>query len=906
MFKINIDGKDYNFHSSSNLLQVCLTLGFNIPYFCWHPKLGSVGACRQCAVKKYQDKNDVSGRIVMSCMTPIEENSIITINDIESKNFRKNIIELLMLNHPHDCPICEEGGNCHLQDMTVMTQHAHRRYRFEKKTYKSQYLGFFISHEMNRCISCYRCVRYYKDYADGKDFDVYGSNQNIFFGRFQDGELESEYSGNLIEVCPTGVFTDKTHSKNYTRKWDLQNAPSVCSHCSIGCNITVGERYNKIRRIENRYHEDINNYFLCDLGRFSYGYSNSKDRLNHCYIKNKNIYQKIDLNIAIKKFVKILRNSSVIIGIGSPRASIETNFMLKTLVGEKNFSTGMIDIDHKCTSLIFKILKKNTIKIPSLKEVEDYDVIFILGEDVTQTSSRLGLSIRQALKNIPKKILKRNNIHNWHALAIKNLSYSNKNFLFITNIYKTKLEDLSNFSYEAHAQDQAYFAFCISENLKDNFSYSDTLPDYLREKSRYITNILLQAKKVLIISGSHSRNLDLIKSSYNIASNLKKIGSQVGLIFLTPYSNSMGTSIINGRSVNNVLNKVKNKKNSTLIIVENDLFCAFSKSDLKKTLKNINNIIVIDHQKTKIFNYSNIFFPAANFFESSGTLINYELRAQRFFQVYNTNFYDNKINILPSWKILNLLNKKRDSKNNFFNNLDEIINACIQNISFLKNIKEAAPDSSFKIIGQKIPRSANRSSGRTALRADIDVHEISQIQDNDTMFAFSMEGSGIYKKYTSFIPFIWSPEWNSSQGIHKFQKEVSGSLLSGNTGKFLLHNKLNNKYMSFSKVPIRLNKTNNLVIVPYYLLFGSEEISQYSSVIQKKMISPYLIINTKDAQRLKISNKNKVSFTYLSDTYTFYTRFSDSLALGYVALPIGQSRIPISLIGKEIQDLKEV
>lgn len=906
MFRINIDGKNYNVSASDNLLQACLTLGFNIPYFCWHPKLGSIGACRQCAVKKYQDQKDISGRIIMSCMTPVEENSIITINDNESKNFRKNIIELLMLNHPHDCPVCEEGGNCHLQDMTVMNQHFSRRYKFNKRKYKSQYLGFFISHEMNRCISCYRCVRYYKDYADGKDFDVYGANKNIFFGRFENGELESEYSGNLIEVCPTGVFTDKTHSENYTRKWDLQNAPSICVHCSIGCNIIAGERYNEIRRIENRYHKHINNYFLCDLGRFSYGYSNSKNRLKYCCIKNENVYQKVSLNTAIKKVINIFRSSSNVFGIGSARASVETNFMLKKIVGENNFSSGMIDIDYKCVSLILKILKKNTIKIPSLKEVEDYDVIFILGEDITQTSSRLALSIRQALKKVNKKILKNNHINNWHALAIKNLSNINNNFLFITNIYKTKLEDISNFSYEANAQDQAYFAFCISKNLENNFLYTNTLTDYLKEKSIYITNILLQAKKVLIISGSHSRNLDLIKFSYKIASNLKKIGTKkVGLIFLTPNANSMGVSIIDGQPLNYILNRSQ-KKNSTLIIVENDLFYALSQSNLKKKLKNIKNIIMIDHQKTKIFDYAHIFFPAANIFESSGTLINYELRAQRFFQVYKTNFYDKKINILPSWKFLDLIDKKMNFRTHTSNNLDNIIDLCAKKISFLKNIKDSAPNASFKVFGQKIPRSSNRSSGRTSLRADIDVNEIAQMKDHDTMFSFSMEGSAIYKKYTSFIPFVWSPGWNSSQGIHKFQKEVSGSLLSGNTGRFLLNSKLNDENINFSTIPEKFVKTNNLVIVPYYLLFGSEELSQYSKVIQKKMINPYLIINQIDAQRFNILDECKVSFTYLSDNYTFFARFSNNLAVGHIALPIGQFNTPISLIGKEIQDLKEV
>ena len=139
-----------------------------------------------------------------------------------------------MINHPHDCPVCDEGGECHLQDMTVMTGHNYRRYKFRKKTYRNQYLGPFVNHEMNRCIQCYRCVRFYRDYAGGKDFDVFGSQNRIYFGRYQDGPLESVFSGNLVEVCPTGVFTDKTLKKHYTRKWDLQSAPSICSFCGVG------------------------------------------------------------------------------------------------------------------------------------------------------------------------------------------------------------------------------------------------------------------------------------------------------------------------------------------------------------------------------------------------------------------------------------------------------------------------------------------------------------------------------------------------------------------------------------------------------------------------------------------------------------------------------------------------
>ena len=138
---IHVDGKQYEVDGADNLLHACLSLGLDIPYFCWHPALGSVGACRQCAVKQYANADDKRGRLVMSCMTPSTDNSWISIEDEEAKAFRKSVVEWLMINHPHDCPVCEEGGHCHLQDMTVMAGQVTRRYRFNKRTHKNQDLG---------------------------------------------------------------------------------------------------------------------------------------------------------------------------------------------------------------------------------------------------------------------------------------------------------------------------------------------------------------------------------------------------------------------------------------------------------------------------------------------------------------------------------------------------------------------------------------------------------------------------------------------------------------------------------------------------------------------------------------------------------------------------------------------
>lgn len=203
MAVVNIDGRDYELTAGDNLLQAVLSEALELPYFCWHPAMGSVGSCRLCAVIEYADENDERGRLQMACMMPVRDGMRVSLSADFASNFREQVIEWLMENHPHDCPVCEEGGECHLQDMTVMTGHSMREYRGQKRTWENQDLGPFIGHEMNRCITCYRCVRYYRDYAGGKDLDAFGSRARMYFGREEEGTLESEFAGNLVEVCPT-------------------------------------------------------------------------------------------------------------------------------------------------------------------------------------------------------------------------------------------------------------------------------------------------------------------------------------------------------------------------------------------------------------------------------------------------------------------------------------------------------------------------------------------------------------------------------------------------------------------------------------------------------------------------------------------------------------------------------
>ncbi|RTY56806.1 NADH-quinone oxidoreductase subunit NuoG [Pantoea sp. YU22] len=904
MATIHVDGKEYDVNGADNLLQACLSLGLDIPYFCWHPALGSVGACRQCAVKQFQNAEDTRGRLVMSCMTPASDGTFISIDDGEAKEFRESVVEWLMTNHPHDCPVCEEGGNCHLQDMTVMTGHSFRRYRFTKRTHQNQDLGPFISHEMNRCIACYRCVRYYKDYADGKDLGVYGAHDNVYFGRPEEGTLESEFSGNLVEICPTGVFTDKTHSERYNRKWDMQFAPSICQQCSVGCNTSPGERYGELRRIENRYNGTVNHYFLCDRGRFGYGYVNRKDRPRHPALLRGNDWVTLNAEQAVNAAADVLRQAKRVIGIGSPRASVESNFALRELVGAENFSTGMPAGEQARLELMLKILRESGIYTPSLREMESYDAVLVLGEDLTQVGARVALSVRQAVKGKAREMAAAQKVADWQIAAILNIGQHAKHPLFVTNVDETRLDDIAAWSYRAPVEDQARLGFAIASALDESAPVVSDFDSSLSGKLDVVVQALAGAKKPLIISGTHSGSTAMIEAAANVAKALKVRGAEVGITLLAGAANSMGLGLMGGNTLDSALEQLSSGEADTVVVLENDLYRHAPKAQVDAALANATNVIVVDHQRTATLEKAGLVLSTASFAESDGTSINHEGRAQRFFQVYDPAYYDNSIVMLESWRWLHSLHSTLESRHPDWTQLDHVIDAVVAKLPQLKGIKEAAPDASFRIRGQKLARSPNRSSGRTAARANISVHEPRQPQDRDSMFAFSMEGNNQPSAPRSQIPFAWAPGWNSPQAWNKFQAEVGGKLRNGDPGVRLFEAG-DASLPWFTEVPTAFVGGEQWRVAPYYQLFGSEEMTQRSAVFQKRMPQPMLVINQSDAAKLGVNEGTAVEFTCSGETLRLPVRFSSALQPGQIGLPLGMPGVPPFLAGAHIDKLQE-
>ena len=848
MATIHVDGRAYDADPSRNLLDACLSHGLDLPYFCWHPAMGSVGACRQCAVKQFRDEHDTKGRIVMACMTPASDGTRISIGDAEAAAFRASVIEGLMESHPHDCPVCDEGGECHLQDMTVMTGHTLRRYPYSKRTFRNQYLGPFIAHDMNRCIQCYRCVRFYRDYAGGRDLDAFGIRNGVFFGRREDGVLESEFSGNLADVCPTGVFTDLTRALRYTRKWDLQTAPSICVHCSLGCNITVEERYGDVRRIVSRYHRDVNGHFICDRGRFAHGYVNARGRLREPLTRAGAGQAAVSRAEALDLAAGLLAGRRVS-GIGSPRASVEGNFALRTLVGADRFYQGIPDAQGRLLSLMLGILRDGPVRTPTLREVEEADAVLVLGEDFGATGVRMALSLRQSVRQQPLEAARRLKIPLWQDGAVRELLQGDRGPLFLLTPGPTSIDDVATVAHRATPQDLSRLAFAVAHRIDGRVPDADGLPAPLQALARSIADALAGAARPLVVSGATAGSEAIVEAAASVASALLVQGRPASLAYLAPEANSLGLAMMGARPFGEAARLVAAGEADAVVLLENDLFWRFPPGEADAFLSGGAAVVALDHLANDTTARAALVLPAATFAEADGTVVSAEGRAQRFFQVLVAGGA-----VQESWRWLRDLARASGRGDQMaWEGLDDVLAAIESGVPALRGVRDAAPPAGFRIAGSRVPRAPHRSSGRTAIFTNLSVHEPKPPDDPDSPLAYSMEGAPL-EPPPAIIPRFWAPGWNSIQALHKYQEEVNGPLRGGPAGVRLIEPTPGDAVYA-AAVPDRFDPPRppsagggDWFLVTIGQVFGAEELSRNAPPIAERAAAPFVAVGAEDAR----------------------------------------------------------
>ncbi|WP_444666231.1 NADH-quinone oxidoreductase subunit NuoG [Cereibacter changlensis] len=741
--KLTLNGREIEAEAGRDLLTTCLENGVDVPHFCWHGDLGSVGACRLCAVRVYDGPEDQVGRIEMSCMTPAKEGQRVETADPEAEAFRAHVIEWTMLNHPHDCAVCEEAGACHLQDMTVATGHHTRRSTAPKRTHRNQDLGPLLTHEMNRCIACYRCVRFYRDYAGGADLEVFGAHDRVYFGRAADGALESPFAGNLAELCPTGVFNDKHWSQHYARRWDMRATPSICAHCAVGCNVTLFERGGTLRQVQNRYHGAVNGSFLCDRGRFGMLHAEAPRPLPR-------VDGAVVTPEAALEAARALLPGAI--GIGSPRASVEANFALRDLVGADRFFAGVTEAEAALVGRMAAILAAGPARIASVKDIESADAALILGEDLTGTAPRAALALRVMARGAARDLAAEKGVPAWMEAAARVAGEGRRSPVALVTPLPDALDPLAELPLRRTPEEIGHFGQAVAAVLRGGESGDPEV--------RAVAALLRGAKAPLVIAGAGLGLAGPVEAAAAIALAL---GPKARLALFAPEANSMGLALLGAPGLEGAVAALEAAP-APVIVLENDLS---RRAPVERLMAAATQVIALDSLETPLTARADLVLPVAAQAEAAGTFVNHEGRAQRFFA-------GSPSELPAAWRLLATLGGKPSDS------FDALLARIAAEIPALAGILDAAPAAD----AGPIPRATARCSGRTADDLAGRVAEGQPHNDPDSPFVWSMEGRAAPP---ALLPAPQRPGMHSVSAVYQAMERIGGPLKGGDPGGLAAH-----------------------------------------------------------------------------------------------------------------------
>ena len=401
MIKLKIDNKNIEVEPGTTILQACEIAGKEIPRFCYHEKLSIAGNCRMCLV-------EVSGsnKPVASCAMPAVDGQEIKTNSEMVKKAREGVMEFLLVNHPLDCPICDQGGECDLQDQAFNYGGGKSRYELNKRSVKEKNMGPLIKTHMNRCIHCTRCIRFAEEVAGVEELGAINRGENMEISTYLEKAVTSEFSANLIDLCPVGALTSKPYAFE-ARPWELKKTESVDVMDAIGSNIRIDSKGWEVKRILPKINEDINEEWISDKTRFSCdGLLNN--RIDSPYIKINGKLTATSWGNAFEFIKSNVVNKKSFSGLIGQLVDVETTFAFKEFF-KKVFNSNLIDFRQKNLFLKNSSLFHNIFNTP-LNDIHNSDLILLIGANPRHEASILNLKIRKAIKANQAKVFSIGNI----------------------------------------------------------------------------------------------------------------------------------------------------------------------------------------------------------------------------------------------------------------------------------------------------------------------------------------------------------------------------------------------------------------------------------------------------------------------------------------------------------------
>ena len=305
MLEIEIDGQKLEVPDGSTVMDAANRLGLHIPHFCYHKKLSIAANCRMCLVQVER-----APKPLPACATPVTNGMKVQTHSDQAITAQKGVMEFLLINHPLDCPICDQGGECQLQDLAVGYGASASRYQEEKRVVMNKNLGPLISTDMTRCIHCTRCVRFGQEIAGVMELGMANRGEHSEIMTFVGHTVDSELSGNMIDLCPVGALTSKPFRYS-ARTWELSRRKTVSPHDSLGTNLVVQVKHDEVKRVLPLENEEVNECWISDRDRFSYEALNGEDRLTTPMIKQDGKWIEVDWQTALEYAANSLKLSLI-------------------------------------------------------------------------------------------------------------------------------------------------------------------------------------------------------------------------------------------------------------------------------------------------------------------------------------------------------------------------------------------------------------------------------------------------------------------------------------------------------------------------------------------------------------------------------------------------------------------
>lgn len=622
MVKVIIDGREVEAPKGKLLIEVCMEHGTDIPNFCYYPDLTPQAACRMCLVRI-----EKMPKLATSCTVQVQDGMVVTTQSEEVLEARKGMLDFILGNHPLDCPVCDKGGQCELQDQVFAHGTVYGRYEVKKNNTSEWRLSPFIAYDPQRCVRCYRCIRVCDEVMDvhalGKIFrgvkEVIGP-----YGMDKGHSLDCEQCGYCVEVCPVGALLS-VDSRFRSRPWDMRETLTTCQHCGDGCQMRLGTRGSEYVRVASKDLTGINGEFLCIKGRYGSSYISSRDRLDSPYIRKDGKLVEASWEEAIRYTASKLkaiaaRDKDSVAVLGSPRLTNEAAFTLARFAkGLGTSSFGQIaDVD------VARFFSRLTAPLATHAEVKKAQTILMLGGDPTEQNPLSGMCIRYAVRKNSARLL-------------------------MVNSRRTKIarRQAEMFLHIRPGSEVAVIAALLESTDAALARYAE-MAKLKVEQLKELRAAVAESQSLVIVVGPEVRGAAL-EAAARLGGLLK---AEVKYLFLAPYNNSVGSVDMGLKANGHDLRAEFGSKVKALYLAGSNPVEQYG-AEWREALSRLEFLAVAELFMTETAQMADVVFPVNSFAEMDGTYTNSVGQVQRV-----NRALEGTGRTRPDWMILNMIAKE--------------------------------------------------------------------------------------------------------------------------------------------------------------------------------------------------------------------------------------------------------